>query len=94
MQIKTIFETNDALKNKEKSKEKILQIIANNPYVTTRELSELVGLKYCRHRKKYAPDERKRAYLPYWAGQRRVLGSFRDLRRRIWGKGLIFLNIM
>lgn len=44
MQIKTIFETNDALKNKEKSKEKILQIIANNPYVTTRELSELVGL--------------------------------------------------
>lgn len=44
MQIKTIFETNDALKSKEKSKEKILQIIANNPYVTTRELSELVGL--------------------------------------------------
>ena len=40
MQIKTIFETKDALK----SKEKILQIIANNPYVTTRELSELVGL--------------------------------------------------
>lgn len=44
MQIKTIFETNDALKSKEKSKEKILQIIANNPCVTTRELSELVGL--------------------------------------------------
>lgn len=44
MQIKTIFKTNDALKSKEKSKEKILQIIANNPYVTTRELSELVGL--------------------------------------------------
>ena len=40
MQIKTIFEANDALK----SKEKILQIITNNPYVTTRELSELVGL--------------------------------------------------
>lgn len=40
MQIKTIFEANDALK----SKEKILQIIANNPYVTTRELPELVGL--------------------------------------------------
>lgn len=44
MQIKTISETNDALKSKEKSKEKILQIIANNPYITTRELSEITGL--------------------------------------------------
>lgn len=40
IQIKTISETNDALK----SKEKILQIIANNPYITTRELSEITGL--------------------------------------------------
>lgn len=52
MQIKTISDTDDTLKSKEKgkekskekSKEKILQIIANNPYVTTKELSEIIGL--------------------------------------------------
>lgn len=48
MQIKIISEPKVVLKSKKKSKgkskEKILQIIANNPYVTTRELSEITGL--------------------------------------------------
>lgn len=48
MQIKIISEPKVVLKSKKKSKgeskEKILQIIANNPYVTIRELSEITGL--------------------------------------------------
>lgn len=44
MQIKSEKSKEKNEKGKEKSKEKILQIIANNPYVTTKELSELIGL--------------------------------------------------
>ena len=48
MLVKEITKSSDIQKSKEKSKgkskEKILQAIANNPYITTAELSQLMGL--------------------------------------------------
>ena len=44
MLVKEITKTLESQKSKEKSKEKILQAIANNPYITTAELSQLTGL--------------------------------------------------
>ena len=44
MLVKEITKTLESQKSKEKSKEKILQAIANNPYITTAELSNIIGL--------------------------------------------------
>ena len=44
MLVKEITKSSDIQKSKEKSKEKILQAIANNPYITTAELSQLISL--------------------------------------------------
>ena len=44
MLVKEITKTLESQKSKEKSKEKILQAIEKNPYITTSELSQLIGL--------------------------------------------------
>ncbi len=44
MLVEEITKTLESQKSKEKSKEKILQSIANNPYITTAELFNIIGL--------------------------------------------------